>query len=379
MGNLFKQLALAALLFSPVTLAAVSFEPTLRLAAEERYDDDALLRTQTGQGQLMTKLSPQAGVRLTDETLQLKSWYAVDLWLRHGTGTTNLDHRAELDLRRKLSRQLKVDTKAQIWRVSDPTSLPRLGLAREVVPILYGKAQLGLENDFSERWRGRVGYRFEAAQVYLPGRAAGFAHSPYTQAWWKATRRTELGGEYRYQLFTFGTDISQSHGIFAGYRHRVTRDTNFTAQAGPVFFRGNDGTSGVLPRLALELLREGEQMDLGVIVGHDLVGASGFTSAVWADFASLIGSYHFTPELRVFAQGSIYRNGRAPNVGVNPFDVTSSTTTQGYAVGGGAEWRFIRNGAVQAAVDRISQVGTVDTTGLLTRNIAALRLVFETL
>jgi hypothetical protein len=236
--------------------------------------------------------------------------------------------------------------------------------------------------DLTERLEGTVGYRFEGAQVYEAGRLAGFAHTPFAQAWYKATRRTELGLEYRYQLFTYGTDRSNAHGAFAGYRFKVTRQTTFTAQAGPVFFLADDGTQGVLPRVSLELGREGERFDLGVVLGHDLVGASGFTTAVWAEFASLATSYRLTEGLRAFGGASYYRNGKAPNVGAIPWQTNSGlpTTTQGYALGLGLEWRLLKQASLQGTFDRIAQVGAVDATGLqLTRNIAAVRLIVEAL
>ncbi len=382
--NCIKTLALAALCWAAAAWAGVDVEPRLRLAAEERYDDDVLVRTAAGTGQLMTKISPQAGLDLADETLTFKSFYALDLLVHHGSGTTGLDHRGGLDVKKLLTRTLELDAKAQVWRVSDPTSLPRLGLARTYAPILYGKASLAAKKDLSERWQGTLGYRFEGAQVYEADRLPGFAHAPYAQTWFKASRRTELGLEYRYQLFTYGPERSNAHGAFAGYRYQLTRQTTFTAQAGPVFYVADDGTQGLLPRVSLELGHEAGRLELGAALGHDLVGASGFTSAVWADFASLVAGYHFSQALRAFGAASYYRNGKAPNTGVIPGQVDAvtglPTTTQGYALGLGLEWRFLRQASLQGSFDRIAQVGAVDAAGLaLTRNIAAVRLIVEAL
>ena len=42
------------------------------------------------------------------------------------------------------------------------------------------------------------------------------------------------------------------------------------------------------PRAQLELGREGERVDLALVLGHDLMGASGFTAALWADYGSAL-------------------------------------------------------------------------------------------
>ncbi len=382
MGSWFsKTLALSALCLASAAHAGIEAKPTLRLAAEERYDDDALLRTEAGAGQLMTKVSPQAGLTLLDTNLTLKSWYALDLLIRHGSGTTGLDHRGEVESEQKVSRTFTLKERVQVWRVSDPTSLPRLGLARTLSPILYGKASLSATKDFTARLEGTLGYRFEGAQVYEPGALPGFTHAPYAQTWYHVTRRTDLGMEYRYQLFTYGPERSNAHGAFASYRYRLTRQATFTAQAGPVFYLGDDGRQGLLPKATLELTREGPQLDVALVAGQDLVGASGFTSSVWADFASLAATFRFTERVRTFAAASYYRNGRAPNAGALPWPNTGGlATTQGYAFGGGVEWRVVKQAVVQGTFDRISQLGAVDAAGLgLVRNIAAVRLVVEPL
>src|SRR5687767_14829116 len=82
-------------------------EPTLELTAEERYDDAAMLRTGDGAaGQMMTKLSPKGGFKLSTPTLESSAWYTPDVLFRHGSGTVGLDHRGQLDLRTSLSRRV---------------------------------------------------------------------------------------------------------------------------------------------------------------------------------------------------------------------------------------------------------------------------------
>ena len=89
-------------------MAAHVLDSSLRLTAEERYDDDFRLAEGTG-GQFMTKLSPRLGLEVKDPRSTGEGFYAVDLLVRHGSGNATLDHRGGLDLGYALSRRLKVD------------------------------------------------------------------------------------------------------------------------------------------------------------------------------------------------------------------------------------------------------------------------------
>jgi hypothetical protein len=116
------------------------------------------------------------------------------------------------------------------------------------------------------------------------------------------------------------------------------------------------------------------------------VGASGFDRTLWADFASVVASRAFSDKFNVFGAASFFRNGRAPNEGLFSFDARDGVS-QGYAVGGGAEYRLNRYLALQGTVDRIDQVGgpqapaagpagPTDAVVDLSRNVAAVRAVF---
>src|SRR5260370_24304819 len=131
-------LAFAMLLIGARAAGETQVVPTLRLAAEERYDDDALLRTSPqGAGQMITKLSPQIGLNVSDETLETGGWYAADFLFRHGSHTTDLDHRAALTFDNKFSRTFELDSQLNFWPVCDPTALPPPRLAHPPSPLTY--------------------------------------------------------------------------------------------------------------------------------------------------------------------------------------------------------------------------------------------------
>jgi len=150
--------------------AGAEIVPTLKLAVEERYDDDRLLLTnpQGNGGQMVTKVSPIIGLDVKERTFNAHSFYAADLYIHSADGSTGLDHRAMIDFRDELSHRFALDSKLEVWRVSDPTSLPRGGLARTLSPILYGSGELAGSERLTRRTTLRVGYRFEGVKIYDP-------------------------------------------------------------------------------------------------------------------------------------------------------------------------------------------------------------------
>nr|WP_225937125.1 hypothetical protein [Myxococcus sp. RHSTA-1-4] len=365
------------MLAAPAARGATVWEPKLRFTAEERYDDDLRLGDGEAGGQLMTKLSPRVGLEGKDGRLTLDGFYAADLLMRHGSGKVTLDHRAAVELRHALSRRLRVDSAVRVYRVTDPSSLPRDGLARSTSPTFFTQAALGFTGRVTERLDLRTGYRFEAVRILESGQDAGYAHTPSVEAWYRSTRRLGLGLEYRYQAFVFQSAVGQAHGVAAGLRYRLTRPTTFIARAGPVRYSAPDGQEGGwVPRVNLELYREGALFDVGVVLGHDLVGASGFANALWADYAGVVLARRFTQRFSAFGAASFFRNGRAPSRDWGVFG-GSPTVSQGYAVSGGVEYRLGRRLSAQGAVDRIAQVGVAESAGAgdLTRNVFAVRLV----
>lgn len=362
---------------SPAALAGTVVEPRARVSLEERYDDDFRLNDAgvTG-GQMMTKVTPRLGLDMKDPTLKLESYYAADLLMRHGSGRVTLDHRGGLLVNKRLSRRLRVEVSGSIYRVTDPASLPRDSVARSTDPVLYGQSRVYASGRLSRVVDVGAGYSFEGVRVLTADSAAGFVHTPFAELWLRTTRRLSLGAEYRYQGFVFGDNFQQAHGAFGALRYRLSRQTTFTARGGPVFFTAEDGTGGVIPRVKLELLHEAGPFDMGLVAGHDLVGASGFTNALWADFAGLVLNRHFNDRVSVYGMASFFRNGRAPGEGAFTWD-GGARVAQGYALGAGLEFKINRYVSMQTAVDRIAQVGMDEEVAAgmnLTRNVAAVRL-----
>src|SRR5262250_397136 len=61
-------------------------EPILRIAAEQRYDDDVLLTgSQNAPGAFLTKVMPQVGLRLNEALTRFMMFYGPDLLFRTGS------------------------------------------------------------------------------------------------------------------------------------------------------------------------------------------------------------------------------------------------------------------------------------------------------
>jgi hypothetical protein len=362
-----------------VAQAATQVRPTLQLTIEERYDDDVLLREAGTVGaELMTKLTPRAGLQLTGRTLELSGWYAADLQARHMSGTLRLDHRGHLEANKRLTPRTSVDLDAGVWRVTDPTSLPRMGVSRTFSPVLYGSGRVGLNSRVSRRWSARLQYQLEASQVFDPAYPTppGASHAPSAEAWYAATRRTSLGVGYRFQYFVFGPQTAQAHTPEALLRHRLDRHTTATLRAGPVGYWEPQGAPGLAPSASLNVYRRLRRVDLGLTLGQDLVGASGFSSAVWAQYGSLHAGWRHRPQLRTYVGASVYRNGRAPGTVDDYLSPSAEGVSFGYGVGAGLEWELNTFMSVQGQLERVVQVGELGPEDL-TRNIAAVRLVLR--
>jgi hypothetical protein len=358
-------------------------EPILRLALEERYDDDVLLTgSQDAPGAFLTKIMPQVGLRLDQRRTKLETFYGPDILWRSGSGQVQLDHRAAFELHTDLSRKSQIDAVARFWDTSDPLSLPRQGLARTLARTFYGIGQIGWRQEFAPRWSFLLGYRFEGAKVDETNHPPGFLNSPSIEVDYRLTRRADLGAEFRLQLFKFGDNngIANSPGLV--WRYRMSRSANIKVSAGAAFYREHldPSKNGVVPRFQIDVAQKiTKRLDWVFTVGHDLVGASGFSTAVWADYSSLTLSWQLLEKLRLFGYGSFFRNGPMPNIGVFPLKVDQEKgVAAGYGLGGGAEWRFNRHVAIQATYDRLDQVGSVDPAQTsLTRNIVAARLTVD--
>lgn len=374
------------LLLASNALAATLFEPILRLTLEQRYDDDRTLRVGPDPvGEFRLKASPQAGGKLLSSTLTSEAWYAADIFWLQQSAKGRVDHRGALNFRKRFSRRFTGEAKVGVWYVTDPTSLPRLGVAATLSRIFYARADLALTYKLSNRWSARLGYRFEGVRIYIDDRDPGYAHTPSLETWYGMSSRTAVGVEARFQAFLLQGPDAVAYSPALLYRHRFDEITTLTLRAGPVVFQQlrdpavtTEPISGVLPRFSFELNREGPRFGGSFVFGHDLVGSSAFVSVVWADYVSLSGTAMVGRYFKLIGTGSYFRNGLAPNTGALSWK-SDGSVTQGYALVLGVEWMLTRHLSIQALGQRIEQINPEVIPGASTegfaRNIAAVRFM----
>lgn len=85
---------------------------------------------------------------------------------------------------------------------------------------------------------------------------------------YRSSRELTLGaGVHRYRGFLYRRVLSQAHALTGSLRYRLAR-TTLIARARPVRYLAPCGRSGWVPRVNLELARQGELFDLGFAVGR---------------------------------------------------------------------------------------------------------------
>jgi hypothetical protein len=245
-----------------------------------------------------------------------------------------------------------------------------MGLGRALEPVLYGTGELGFDSILSRRFQTSLRYRLEGAYFYGGVTPPAAVHSPSIELWYRATRRASVGVEYRFQHFLYGTAWATSHAPAGLFRYRLARFSTLTARAGPVQFH-EPGRDGMAPRVLLELGHNTRHFELGVQAGQDLVGASGYATAVWTQFAGGFGAWRLGSPFKIYSGAYFFRNGRAPGDPSTWFGGLS--VADGYADFGGVEWRLHRQLMAQVQVDHVDQVG--GGADVLARNIAAVRFV----
>lgn len=361
-----------------MALAATRVLPKLSITAEERWDDDVLAQNEaTFADGLLSKLTPKAGLDVATHTFEFQGWYALDLTYHQGSGTLSADHRGELTATWRPTRRDRLELDLKLWRVSDPTSLPRLGLSRTLAPVLYGESKIAFSRRLTHRWNGEVGFDSQLARIYDANETLGLLEAPYAEALYRMSRRLQLGVGYRFEYFRFGDLVSTSNGAYGKLVYALGRHTGLVVLAGPVSFleRGHPDHSGWLPRFDVALHHKSPRYFWGLQLGHDLMGASGLTDALWADYATGIAGWRLSEPVSIVAAGSFFRNGPAPGQQAWSTKLSGPGRDWGYAAELGLTWKASRTWALKATVDHIHQVGNVIGAPKLTRNIFALRAI----
>jgi hypothetical protein len=373
--KLGKGLALLGLLWATEAHGSTRAKPLVEVSAEQRYDgyDGAEgVANDLGANEYYTKVSPKVGFTLGGEELKLQAWYAADALYKAVRGTTGLDHRAHFLLQANTGPRTEVHSDAGFWKVQDPTSLPRLGVAQINRDVVYGSAALGGSYHFAEKWRVELDNRAEVAQILGVGLPVTVTETPIVALRHYFTERLNGAVHYRYQAFLgLPSVVGQGQTALASLDYRLSHTWTGRVQGGPAVYVGAHGHATPLPSAEGALDYHGEYSEFDLVAGHDLVGSLGYAVAAWADYGQATWAYHPWRNWRFYAGVGAFRNGLAP-AGPGNF--------LGYSLGGGGAYSFTRDMSVELAGQRISQLATgADVLGQavnVNRNIAAVRLTW---
>jgi len=340
-------------------------KPLVELGTETRYDDDPYLN---GKGEVFSKVSPKLGGTVDNERLSLKGWYAADVVYKAVAQEPELDHRAAVNLSAKLTHRLTLKSDLELWRVEDPTSLPRTGLAAVPVPIFYSTAGVGLDELLAPRWTLQLRDRNEVARIFKGDLPTTFTQTPSLALRFELTHRDVVTLGYRYQAFlALPRVVGQTHAGILSIDHQLSKTWHVYARGGPMaYLDGFYGRSKLMPVGEAGAGWHGALSELDLLVGHDVAGAAGYAAAVWTDYAELDWAVHPLKKVTFYLGGGAFRNGAAPD---GPLEVW------GYS--GGAGVGYAVTPTLQARLDaqRIHQVATgAQALVGLNRNIVGVQL-----
>lgn len=357
-----------AVLGAGVARAETVVKPLVQVGSEARYDSDPYLN---GHEEIFSKISPTLGATIANENLKLQGWYAADVMYKAIQDVPEVDHRAQLKFDDQVSKKLKLRADAELWKVGDPTSLPRLGIAAVPVPILYSTAGAGFTWQVAQRWFLLVDDKQEFAKIYEHNLPYSVTQTPSAGFQYALTARDRFSATYRYQAFLAWPAVTgQTHAGIFGLNHQFSHTWHGYVKGGPLAYLDDrhGGAASVVPVGEAGLGWSGEYSEVDLVGGHDLVGSAGYADAVWTDYAQLGWAYHPTKPLTLYLGAGAFRNGIAPAQDANIW---------GYDFGGGLGYAFNPAWAAALNVQRLSQTANEQQDLVaLDRNIFGVRLTW---
>jgi hypothetical protein len=307
--------------------ASTVWEPIARLSLEGGYNSNVLL---DGRSDRMTRVSPEAGLRLRDHLWDARLAYGAD-WITYDRlapdGVWN--HRGTFRLDARPTRRLELQATLRGDRAFDPAGLAQAGIfrsGRESAFLLRGTAR------GEYRWSRRfdVAGTFRERTVRFEDGTGGAMHAPGVEALWRASRRLSIGAAYGFGLFqdfVSGEDgLAFSHATRARARWRASRRLAVEASAGPAVWIGTDRDTAIVPEISVEVLGSSRWWDLRTELSHGLgIGATAHPGLVDAVEIGAVRRIRRRFVLR--GDGGFWHSGRVPS---------GDDAVTGYAVGGEA-------------------------------------------
>ena len=400
-----RYIALVAIAASTLVGAAAEAAPLNELSVsaglDSAYDSDVY----NSRGpDFVNRVTPHASYRLIDPRVKLETSYDFSYWTYAlGKAENSLNHRAGLSLEGHPTRRLTLAVSDEFSRAEDPGFLSRLGVVAPQIGIFDNVADALVGVNIVRRVFSSLGYTYHWARFdeYTPMQAMtyptlydGAEHDLQGYTAFSVTRRDDLRFTGRAQLFTAGPqatdanrwDIGATYSPTLGWRHQFLPELEATADAGPVFYDSlaaaqnivnADGVSiapnsGWTWRGSAMLRWNTPSWRASAGYVHDLLGATGAGTALWADAVYAQAGWHYLEKFDAHVGFGYFRNGAAVNQPWSYDGVTADTFV---------DWRvvdYFRVGAYYTLRWQETGPGVAVAGGQfpnITRNIVGIRLL----
>lgn len=331
-----------ALALVPLLLGAARAAPqnlfSISAGVDSAYDDNVY----NGRGpDFVNRVSPKVTYHLVDPRVKLDAGYELGYWTyAFGKADNSLNHRADVSVEGRPTRRVTLSADDELTRAQDPGFILRLGVVAPQIGITDNVTDASIGVNLTRRWFGAAAYmfhfatfdRFSAEQVAagLPALFDGAEHKATLAFRYRVTRSDDLLFDGRFQRFTAGPQsvsisrwaLANTYSPTLGWRHQFLPVLELSGSAGPVVYQAQGGArnvpgavldSGVTWRVGSRLRFYTDSWRASVAYTHDLLGATGAGTALWADYAYAQGGYDYVDKLDVTVGAGYFRNGAAVN------------------------------------------------------------------
>jgi len=379
--------------------AAPINELSVSASLDSAYDDNVY---NSRGSDFVNRVTPHASYRLIDPRVKLETSYDFSYWTYAlGKAENSLNHRADVSVEGHPTRRLTLQASDEFSRAEDPGFLSRIGVVAPQIGIFDNVADALIGVNIVRRVFASLGYtnhfasfdRYNATMTDLPPLYDGMEHDAQAFTSFAVTRRDDLRFTGRAQLFTAGPqsidstrwDIGATYSPTVGWRHQFLPTLEATADAGPAFYQSLGGASNIVDAMGVQvaptsgwtwrgsaLLRFNTpswRSSIGYV--HDLLGATGAGTALWADALYAQAGYHYLEKFDAHVGFGYFRNGAAVNQPWAYDGITADTFV---------DWRvvdYFRVGAYYTLRWQETGPGVVGAGQFpnVTRNIVGIRLL----
>jgi hypothetical protein len=399
-----RHITLLALVASTFVGARAQAAPKNELSAsaslDSAYDDNVY---NSRGADFVNRVTPHVSYRLLDPRVKLESSYDFSYWTYAlGKAQNSLNHRADVSLEGHPTRRLTLNVADEFSRAEDPGFLSRMGVVAPQIGIFDNVADALVGVNVVRRVFSSLGYTYHWASFdqYTPTQAMTFPtlfdgaeHDLQAFTAYSVTRRDDLRFAGRFQMFTAGPqavdanrwDIGDTYSPTVGWRHQFLPALEATVDGGPVYYGALGGAVNIVDAMGTALAPQSGwtwrgsallryntpswRASVGYV--HDLLGATGAGTALWADAVYAQAGYHYLEKFDAHVGVGYFRNGAAVNQPWAYDGVTSDTFV---------DWRvvdYFRVGAYYTLRWQETGPGVVGAGQFpsVTRNIVGIRLL----